>query len=186
MHVTGMSGTGKSTVLAELARRGHRVVDTDVGGWIEEGPGPDGAGRERRWNEERLSATLAEHARSGTALFVAGTVWNQGRFRRRFHHVVLLSAPLATILRRVAHRHDNPYGRTVADRRRIAADTARVEPLLRANATAEIDTRAPVAEVVAALLSLTGLATTPPARPPADHRPEHPRCGPGLPSLGGE
>jgi dephospho-CoA kinase len=25
--VTGMSGTGKSTVLDELARRGHRVVD---------------------------------------------------------------------------------------------------------------------------------------------------------------
>jgi dephospho-CoA kinase len=27
--VTGMSGTGKSTALAALARRGHRVVDTD-------------------------------------------------------------------------------------------------------------------------------------------------------------
>ena len=27
--VTGMSGTGKSTVLAELARRGFQVVETD-------------------------------------------------------------------------------------------------------------------------------------------------------------
>jgi dephospho-CoA kinase len=27
--VTGMSGTGKSAVLAELERRGHRVVDKD-------------------------------------------------------------------------------------------------------------------------------------------------------------
>jgi dephospho-CoA kinase len=26
---TGMSGTGKSSALAELARRGHRVVDAD-------------------------------------------------------------------------------------------------------------------------------------------------------------
>ena len=34
--VTGMSGTGKSTALVELARRGHRVVDTDYGGWTEE------------------------------------------------------------------------------------------------------------------------------------------------------
>ena len=34
MLVTGMSGTGKSTVLAELGRRGHRVVDTDAPGWI--------------------------------------------------------------------------------------------------------------------------------------------------------
>src|SRR5699024_7165199 len=31
--VTGMSGTGKSTVLGELERRGHVVVDTDYGGW---------------------------------------------------------------------------------------------------------------------------------------------------------
>ena len=32
--VTGMSGTGKSTVLAELARRGFETVDTDDGDWI--------------------------------------------------------------------------------------------------------------------------------------------------------
>jgi hypothetical protein len=30
-----MSGTGKSAALAELARRGHHVVDTDYGDWIE-------------------------------------------------------------------------------------------------------------------------------------------------------
>jgi len=29
-----MSGTGKSTVLAELARRGYRVVDTNYGGGV--------------------------------------------------------------------------------------------------------------------------------------------------------
>jgi dephospho-CoA kinase len=31
--VTGMSGTGKSSALAELARRGFRTVDTDEPGW---------------------------------------------------------------------------------------------------------------------------------------------------------
>jgi hypothetical protein len=36
--VTGMSGTGKSAALAELARRGHRVVDTDYGAYSEEVP----------------------------------------------------------------------------------------------------------------------------------------------------
>jgi len=33
--VTGMSGTGKSTVLAELARRGFQVVETDDAPWSE-------------------------------------------------------------------------------------------------------------------------------------------------------
>lgn len=31
--MTGMSGTGKSSALAELRRRGYRVVDTDDPGW---------------------------------------------------------------------------------------------------------------------------------------------------------
>ncbi|HTZ43323.1 MAG TPA: hypothetical protein VMB79_05620 [Jatrophihabitans sp.] len=39
--LTGMSGTGKSTVLGELGRRGHRVVDTDYGGWGEDRPLPE-------------------------------------------------------------------------------------------------------------------------------------------------
>ena len=34
--VTGMSGTGKSSALAELARRGFRTVDTDEPGWTVE------------------------------------------------------------------------------------------------------------------------------------------------------
>ena len=45
--VTGMSATGKSSVLAELARRGHRVVDTDYGEWIEEVPLSESGGTER-------------------------------------------------------------------------------------------------------------------------------------------
>jgi dephospho-CoA kinase len=36
--VTGMSGTGKSSALAELERRGFRTVDTDEPGWTVEDP----------------------------------------------------------------------------------------------------------------------------------------------------
>ncbi|UOZ04834.1 hypothetical protein [Amycolatopsis sp. WQ 127309] len=83
--MTGMSGIGKSTTLAELIRRGHRAVDTDYGGWIEN---PEG---ERRWREDRIDALLASHERSGEPLFLSGTVVNQGRFYPRFAEVVLLS-----------------------------------------------------------------------------------------------
>ena len=31
--MTGMSGTGKSSALAELGRRGFRIVNTDEPGW---------------------------------------------------------------------------------------------------------------------------------------------------------
>jgi dephospho-CoA kinase len=137
--VTGMSGTGKSSVLAELERRGHQVVDTDYGDWIDE------AGPERVWREDRIAAMLDEHA--GGSLFVAGCVANQGRFYPRFDAVVLLSAPVEVILERVAGRESNDYGKGEAEREQIVSDLEEFEAILRAGATAEIDTRAPLTEV---------------------------------------
>jgi hypothetical protein len=147
--VTGMSGTGKSTALVELARRGHHVVDTDYGGWTEDVPSSDGRGSERLWREDRIDALLADH--DGGTLFVSGCVANQGRFYPRFDAVVLLSAPVDVILGRVATRGTNDYGKTDAQRDLIVHDLAIVEPLLRATATAEIDARAPLDDVVDAL-----------------------------------
>jgi len=146
--VTGMSGTGKSSALAELARRGHRVVDTDYDGWTDE------AGRERVWREDRISELLDGH--DAGALFIAGCVPNQARFYPRFDAIVLLSAPLDVILERVGGRDTNDYGKTAEERELIAHDLETVEPLLRAGATAEIDTRAPLGEVVGALERIAG------------------------------
>jgi dephospho-CoA kinase len=142
--VTGMSGTGKSAALAELARRGHRVVDTDFGGYSEEVPSAEGW--EQVWREDRIAALLDEH--TDGALFISGCVSNQGKFYPRFDAVVLLSAPRDVLLERVASRETNTFGKTDAERDRILRDLRTVEPLLRAGATAEIDTRAPLEQVV--------------------------------------
>ena len=138
-----MSGTGKSTALGELARRGHRVVDTDDPGWIVEIATPDGP--EPVWDLDRVGALL-EHHRSGW-LFVAGCVANQRRLYDRFDAVVLLSAPLEVLLDRVAERA-NPFGAMPEERAKIASDVARYEAALRAGADHEIVTTVSVAEVV--------------------------------------
>ena len=153
--VTGMSGTGKSTLLAELARRGHAAVDTDEGGWIVDVPQADGS-TEPLWDEARISRLLDEHA--GRTLFLAGCVANQGRFYPRFHAVVLLSAPEDVMLERLATRTTNAFGKAEDDRRAILRDLRAVEPVLRAGAGVEIDTRAPLAEVAD---RLEGLAREP-------------------------
>ena len=143
--VTGMSGTGKSAALAELARRGHRVVDTDYGGYAEEVPSAGPGGAEQLWREDRIEELL-DTCGDGV-LFLAGCVANQGRFYPRFDAVVLLTAPADVILERVARRDSDSFGKRDADRARILDDLANVEPLLRAGATAQIDTHAPLEDV---------------------------------------
>jgi predicted ATPase len=141
--VTGMSGTGKSSALGELARRGFRVVDTDEPGWtIEDADGG------QWWDEERISQLLAE---DGPTLFVSGTVTNQGRFYDRFDAVVLLRAPADVLLDRTATRTTNDYGKSPDERELILRNLREVEPLLRATCTHEVDATLPLADVVARL-----------------------------------
>jgi shikimate kinase len=154
--VTGMSGAGKSTVLAELARLGHAAVDTDHGGYIEEVRVPGRLDPEPLWREDRMAALLDGHR--GGHLFIAGTVANQGRFHPRFDAVVLLTAPLEVLLDRLATRTTNDFGKTTAERATIARDVEAVEPLLRRGATVEVDTRRPLADVVDAVLAAAGPA----------------------------
>jgi len=149
--LTGMSGTGKSTVLTELARRGHAVLDTDHGGWTSEVRAADGS-VDHRWDEHRMTALLGRE-RAGD-LFVSGCVSNQGRFSDRFDAVVLLSAPVDVLLSRLATRTTNGYGKDPAELERVLGDLDAVEPLLRRAATAELDTRRPVAELADAVEAL--------------------------------
>jgi|SRR4051794_8233797 shikimate kinase len=132
--LTGMSGTGKTTVLDELQRRGHITVDTDYDGW----ESPSGT-----WDEGRMHQLLA----SNPDVVVSGTAENQGRFYDRFEHVVLISAPLPVLVERVTRRSNNPYGKTPKQRAEIARYLNTVEPLLRRGATLELDGQRPVAEL---------------------------------------
>ena len=136
--LTGMSGTGKSTILDALRLRGHVTVDTDYGDWQP----TQGA-----WDAPRMDKLLAAH----TELVVAGTAENQGRFYDRFQHVVLLSAPAEVLIQRVQGRANNPYGRTPEQQAEILGYVQTVEPLLRAGATLELDARAPVVGIVATI-----------------------------------
>jgi dephospho-CoA kinase len=143
-----MSGTGKSTALAELAKRGFRVVDTDDPPWTEWSEAAGGYA----WREDLLDDLLSQIGE--TTLYVSGTVSNQGHFSERFDAVVLLSAPAEVLLRRIATRTTNDYGKTAEERALVLRHVADVEPLLRAAATHEIDAAQPIADVVAQLVEI--------------------------------
>ncbi len=156
--ITGMSGTGKSTVIQELARRGYTAIDTDDDGWHEwvTHPADDPArgitaGRDWVWREDRMRELLATDG--GDILFVSGIASNQGTFYPHFDHIILLSAPKAVIVERLTTRTTNPYGKRPDELTETLAYVDSVEPLLRRGATLEIDTRAPVEQVIAMILA---------------------------------
>jgi dephospho-CoA kinase len=151
-----MSGTGKSSALVALGRRGYRVVDTDEPGWREYREDVEPSDELHRgewlWVEEKIVALLDSD--DGRSLFVQGCVRNQAKFYDRFDAVVLLSAPAEVILDRIAARTTNDYGKTAVERAMILADLATVEPLLRASCTHEVDASRPLDEVVADLIAI--------------------------------
>lgn len=123
--MTGMSGTGKSSALAELGRRGYRVVDTD----------------DRGWREYR------QHVESSDELHRGEWLWVEGKMTR------LLDSDDGRSLDRVARRATNNYGKSPLERAMILDDLANVEPLLRASCTHEVDASRSLEEVVADLIA---------------------------------
>ncbi len=150
--LTGMSGTGKSTVVGMLAARGYKAIDTDYG-WCH--AAPDG---EWLWREDRIRDLLSTE--DADVLFVAGCASNQVKFYPQFDTIILLSAPSETVIERLSTRTNNPFGRAPDELVRVLADLEEIEPRLRSSADHEIDTAQPIDAVVAAILGIVELPPT--------------------------
>lgn len=158
--LTGMSGTGKSTVIEDLAARGYKAVDTDYGGLSElvsvsedELTGLE-PGQDWVWREDRIQELLSTD--DVDVLFLCGCSPNQGKFYSQFDHIILLSAPAHVIVERLATRTTNPYGKRPEEVARALSLLQTIEPMLRRGAGHEVDTSVPLNQVVATVLRLVG------------------------------
>jgi shikimate kinase len=150
-----MSGTGKSTVIRELALRGFKAIDTDYDdlsvfvaptdkltsprdtGWL--------------WREDRIQELLATE--DGPVLFLSGTHGNQSKFYQQFDHIILLSAPKELIVERLTTRTNNPYGKEPDQLAEVLGYVDTVEPHLRRAASLEVVTTVPIEHVLEAILA---------------------------------
>ncbi|MEM8533627.1 MAG: AAA family ATPase [Chloroflexota bacterium] len=145
--LTGMSGTGKSTIISILREKGYLAVDMDEPGWS-----VHNADGHQLWYEDRLQEALTRDEEA--ILFVSGCAENQGKFYSQFTHIILLSAPAEVLIERLTHRTNNPYGQRPEERAEVLHYLETVEPLLRRGATHEIDTTLPLEQVVEMVLTL--------------------------------
>jgi len=159
--LTGMSGTGKSTVIRELTARGYKAVDADgdeFSQWVEvigeagAEVAPVEGNRDWVWREDRMQGLLSTE--DTDVLFISGCAENMPKFFPQFNLIVLLSAPASVIVERLRTRTTNRYGKQPDEVARVLSLVESVEPRLRRAAGYEIDTSALLEEVVVTLLRL--------------------------------
>jgi RNase adaptor protein for sRNA GlmZ degradation len=149
IFITGMSGTGKTSVIEELRTRGFTAIDTDYDDWCELSTVND----ESEWllQEDRLHALLAAPLTS--PLFVSGCSSNQGKFYKFFDYKILFIAPLPVMRERVTSRTSNPYGKSEHEWAEICRNHELIYPLLKQSADFEIDSSTMTITEIADLLT---------------------------------
>ena len=156
--ITGMSGTGKSSVIRELAARGYRAYDLDTpewSEWVDTAPSDalsPAEGKDWVWQADRVRQLLGTPG-NGT-LFISGCAENMESVYPLLDTVILLSAPVETIMERIAGRSADGYGSTAEERRKVAELISIIEPLLREAAHHEIETRGPIPATVDEILRM--------------------------------
>jgi dephospho-CoA kinase len=130
--ITGMSGSGKSSVVREMPQRGYGMIDIDDSGichWEHIDTGEHAeyqSGMDQAWLEqhkwvmdiEQLDAIA--HALDAEEIFVCGMAHNIRDYLDRFEKVFLLESPREVIYERLKNRdEEGAFGKSMDEIRAI-------------------------------------------------------------------
>jgi adenylate kinase family enzyme len=169
VQIAGCSAAGKSTVAAELARRGLVAIDADAdprlarfvdptGAVVTEEPtAPDLDWLTRHgwaWAPARLDELIKDAAPA--TLYVCGGADNQPEVTDRFIQVFLLEIDETTMLARLDARRDHhDWGRIGDTREYLRRKLPALQDELRALGAIPVDARQPLDQVVNEILAQT-------------------------------
>ena len=156
--ITGISGVGKSNVIAELVECGGHAVDLDNPPFSQRVDAPDGEitgignGQGWVWDLDRVIELLDRE--DFDPLVVSGTSPNQGEIYPRFDEIVLLSAPVEVLAERLRTRTTNAFDKAADELERALGFKETIKPLLSTFATIEFDTSSSIDTLAVDILRL--------------------------------
>lgn len=168
VYITGVSGTGKSTVRTELASRGYEAHDTDEGSfreWKNIKNGKFITGLNLAWDDasngfrsEHVMAIKPEEveklkltSEDGT-IFLCGTVPNENEIWKYFDITMCLTLDETTLRHRLDTRTNNSYGKNPVELRNILEWNRLAETNYRSFGSVIIDASRPIEKVVDEIL----------------------------------
>ena len=169
VFVTGISGSGKSTVRQELRSRGYEAWGTDedkLSGWYDKQTGASVAMPPREvwatpaWREQndwhldrQKIEAIADRIGRSTA-FICGTAANEGEVWDLFSQVFYLLIDEATLRSRISERINNDFGKEPHELEAILGWLRDAEANYTRFGANIIDASRPLGEVVDEILAL--------------------------------
>jgi broad-specificity NMP kinase len=164
--ITGVAGTGKSTIAKELHHRGYAAYDTEEGFsyYVDKQTGERCAypkqpsqewydRHERVFDEKVLMNLLKKHA--DEPLFICSITANQIKYYPQFDKIFLLTAPDDVITHRLGTRTNNYFGRHPLDLARVIGRHEQFDDELKAAGAVVIDSTQPLDTVADEIIKHT-------------------------------
>ncbi|OGL35359.1 hypothetical protein A3F05_03815 [Candidatus Saccharibacteria bacterium RIFCSPHIGHO2_12_FULL_47_17] len=161
--ITGVAGTGKSTVAHQLHKRGYAAYDADSGFSYyvnkktrQRVPHPKTpslewyAKHERIFDENVLQDLFQKH--TGEQLFLASITANQSKYYPKFDKIFLLTANDKLLAHRLKSRTTSDFGKHPVDLHRVLSGRPDFDAELRAAGAIEIDSSKSIETVVGQIL----------------------------------
>lgn len=165
--ITGVAGTGKSSIAKELRRRGLAAYDTEEGfsyyadkhtGELvsrPHEPTPEWYEKHHRiFDEKILMNLMKKHEHED--LFICSITANQAKFYPQFDKIFLLTAPDDVITHRLGTRTNNYFGRHPLDLQRVIGRHQQFDEELTAAGATSIDSTRPIQAVADEILDQIG------------------------------
>jgi broad-specificity NMP kinase len=162
--ITGVAGTGKSTLAKELRQRGYAAYDVEEGfsyhinkqtgekASYPTNPTPEWYENHERVFDEKVLMNLMKKHRD-EPLFICSITANQAKYYPQFDKIFLLTAPDEVVTHRLGTRTNNYFGRHPLELQRVIGRHQQFDDELKALGAQPIDSTQSIEAVASEILA---------------------------------